>query len=129
MLRPAALLALFWNRRVEDDGSTARSRRSSTRYRGDAPAHRSGAWRAAFEHATPFEPLEERVFANAQELDADGLEARVGSISFIAALDASGAGVGAGAGAGDWRGRATVRVPYRTEVQTWRRLAVRASAR
>ena len=122
VLRPDGLLALFWNRRVDEDEVNRAIEALVAPHRGDAPAHRSGAWRAAFEHTTSFDPLEERVFANAQELDADGLEARVGSISFISALDASEresvlerARALAGGG--------TVRVPYRTEVQTWRRRA------
>ena len=52
----------------------------------DSPAHRRDAWRAAFDATTLFGPLDERTFAHAQELDADGLADRVGSMSFIADL-------------------------------------------
>lgn len=122
VLRPDGLLALFWNRRVDEDDVNRAIEALVAPHRGDAPAHRSGAWRAAFEQTESFEPLEERVFANAQELDADGLEARVGSISFISALEASErAPVLERARA--LAGEGTVTVPYRTEVQTWRRRA------
>jgi SAM-dependent methyltransferase len=122
VLRPGGLLALFWNRRVDEDDVNRAIEALVAPHRGDAPAHRSGAWRAVFERTESFEPLEERVFANAQELDADGLEARVGSISFISALDASErAAVLERARA--LAGEGTVMVPYRTEVQTWRRRA------
>ena len=72
------------------------------------------------ERTVLFGPLEERTFDNAQELDAEGLEARVGSISFIASLEPAERAsvleqVRAIAGAG------TVRVPYRTEVHLCRR--------
>jgi SAM-dependent methyltransferase len=120
VLRPDGLLALFWNRRLDEDDVNRSIEALVAPHRGDAPAHRSGAWRAAFERSKSFEPLEERVFANAQELDADGLEARVGSISFISALEASErAAVLEHARA--LAGEGTVTVPYRTEVQTWRR--------
>ena len=50
------------------------------------PTHRGDAWRPAFERTTLFGPLEEHVFASEQVLDADGLAARICSISFIARL-------------------------------------------
>jgi hypothetical protein len=55
-------------------------------HRGDAPAHRSGAWRGALDATTRFGPLEERTFVHAQEMDAAALADRVGSTSFVAAL-------------------------------------------
>jgi SAM-dependent methyltransferase len=122
VLRPGGLLALFWNRRLDEEEVNRAIEALVAPHRGDAPAHRSGAWRAAFERSESFEPLEERIFANAQELDADGLEARVGSISFISALDAS-ERVAVLERARALAGEGTVTVPYRTEVQTWRRRA------
>ena len=90
-------------------------------YRADTPSHRGSPWRDAFERTTLFSPLEERLFDNPIEQDADGIEARVGSISFIAALDAAElAQVRARARA--IAGRGTVTIPYRTEVHTCRRL-------
>jgi SAM-dependent methyltransferase len=123
VLRPGGVLALFWNRRVEADEVNRAIEALVGPYRGDAPAHRTDAWRAAFEHATWFEPLEERLFANEQELDADGLEARVGSISFISALDAGERSSVLERARALARG-GKVRVPYRAKVQTWRRASV-----
>lgn len=121
VLRAGGLLALFWNRRVEDDPVNRAIDALVDPHRGEVPTHRGDAWRAAFERTRLFGPFEERVFDNVQELDADGLEARVGSISFIAALDPAerervldDARAIAGTGA--------VTVPYRTEVQVCRRL-------
>jgi SAM-dependent methyltransferase len=89
-------------------------------HRGDTPRHRSGAWRAAFDRTRLFDAGEEHVLPNSQELDAEGLAARVGSTSFVAALDppARERVLGrARALAGD----GTVTLPYRTEVLIWRR--------
>jgi SAM-dependent methyltransferase len=114
------LLALFWNRRVEDDPVNRAIDALVDPHRGEAPTHRGDPWRAAFERSTLFGPFEERTFDNLQELDADGLEARVGSISFIASLEPAERArvleqVRAIAGAG------TVKVPYRTEVHVCQR--------
>jgi SAM-dependent methyltransferase len=120
VLRPGGPLALLWNRRIEDDPINQAIEELVAPYRADTPNHRGTRWRAAFERSTLFGPLEEREFENVQELDADGLEARVGSISFIAALDqlqrasvVEGARTIAGSG--------VVRVPYRTDIQICRR--------
>lgn len=120
VLRPEGLLALFWNRRVESDPVNRAVDRLVDPYREDTPTHRHDAWRAAFDRTALFVPLEERELPNEQRLDADGMAARVGSISFIASLE------------GPERervvrraraiaGEGTVTVPYRTEVQMWRR--------
>jgi SAM-dependent methyltransferase len=121
VLRIGGLLALFWNRRVEDDPVNRAIDAIVDPHRGEVPTHRGDGWREAFERQPLFGPFEERFFDNAQQLDADGLEARVGSISFIAAMDPDDreqvldeARAIAGPG--------TVTVPYRTEVQVCRRL-------
>ena len=87
VLRPGGALALVWNRRPLEDPVHAAIERIVAPYRGDAPAHRSGAWRAAFDATTLFGPLEERTFAHSRPHDADALADRVGSTSFVAALD------------------------------------------
>ena len=120
VMRPEGLLALFWNRRVADDPVNVAIDQVVDPYRAGTPTHRHDAWRAAFERTTLFAPLSENGLPNEQRLDADGLEARVGSISFIAALDEAERRrvlerVRAIAGEG------TVAVPYRTEVLMWRR--------
>jgi SAM-dependent methyltransferase len=120
VLRPSGLLALLWNRRVDDDPVNRAIEEIIAPHRGDVPTHRGDAWRAAFERTSLFGPLAAEVFDNVLEQDADGLEARVGSISFIASLDPAErasvlerARVIASSG--------PVRIPYRTEVQSCRR--------
>jgi ubiquinone/menaquinone biosynthesis C-methylase UbiE len=87
VLRPGGALALVWNRRPLEDPVHAAIERIIAPYRGDAPAHRSGDWRAAFDTTALFGPLEERTFAHSRPHDADALADRVGSTSFVAALD------------------------------------------
>ena len=86
VLRPGGRLALIWNRRVEDAPVNVAIDDLVEPYRRGTPTHRGEAWRTAFERTTLFGPLEEHVFDNEQVLDADGLAARICSISFIAAL-------------------------------------------
>jgi SAM-dependent methyltransferase len=84
VLRPGGALVLVWNRRpVERSSLWAAISELIAPHRDDAPSHGSGAWRAAFAGRE----LAERRFEFDQRLDADGLADRVGSISFIAALD------------------------------------------
>jgi ubiquinone/menaquinone biosynthesis C-methylase UbiE len=119
VLVPGGALALVWNRRVEEDPVNRRITDLLAPYRGDAPTHRFDGWRAVFEQTDLFGALEERVFAHRQVLDADGFEERIGSISFIAALDPETRArvlQRARALAGD----GTAVVPYRCEVQTCR---------
>jgi SAM-dependent methyltransferase len=120
VLRPGGPLALVWNRRLDDDPVNGAIEDLVGPYRGDVPAHRTGAWREAFSRTADFGPLDERTFEHAEEQDADGLEARVGSISFIASLEpAERARVLERTRAIAWPG--TVTVPYRTEVHLCRR--------
>lgn len=120
VLRPDGLLALLWNTRAEDDPVNRAIDELLAPYRRGTPTQRGKAWRSAFDRTALFAPVEDREFPNEQRLDADGMAARVGSISFIAALDEperkrvlerARAIVGEG----------TVTVPYRTEVLMWRR--------
>ena len=88
VLRPGGgrALALVWNRRpVESSALHAAISAIIAPYRGDAPSHGSGAWRDTFAGRE----LTERHFEFSQRLDADGLADRVGSTSFVAALDAA----------------------------------------
>ena len=87
VLRPGGALALVWNRRPLDDPVHAEIERLIAPHRGSTPAHVSGAWRAAFEHTTSFGPLEERIFEHGRPVDAEALADRIGSTSFVAALD------------------------------------------
>jgi SAM-dependent methyltransferase len=120
VLRPEGLLALFWNVRIREHPLHAAIDELIGPHRGNTPTHRWGAWREAFGRTSLFGASEEHEFPNSNELDADGLAALVGSTSFIAALDPRARErvlERARALAGD----ATVTLPYRTEVQLWRR--------
>jgi ubiquinone/menaquinone biosynthesis C-methylase UbiE len=122
VLKPEGLLALLWNRRVEDDPVNRAFDTLVDPYRHETPTHRWDSWRTVFERTSLFGPLEEHRFESEQRLDAAGMEARVGSISFIAALDEPERGrvlerARALAGEG------TVTMPYRSEVQLCRRLS------
>jgi SAM-dependent methyltransferase len=120
VLRPGGLLALLWNRRGEEDPVNAAIEALVGPYRADTPSHRGSPWRAAFERTTLFGPLAEEVFDNVLGQDADGLEARVGSISFIAALGESERAAVLERARGI-AGSGTVTIPYKTEVYTCRR--------
>ncbi|MEA2362862.1 MAG: hypothetical protein QOD71_2007 [Thermoleophilaceae bacterium] len=121
VLRPGGSLAVLWNRRVEDDPVNRAIEELLDPHRASVPTLRGDAWRSAFDSQTQFGPLEERVFENAQVLDADGLEARVGSISYIASLEPEErARVLARTRA--LAGEGVVTLPYRTEVLVWGRL-------
>jgi SAM-dependent methyltransferase len=116
VLRPGGALALVWNRRPNESSQLWAAITEMIRpYRGDAPSHDSGNWRDAFAGRE----LTERHFDFSQRLDADGLADRVGSTSFIAALDGAErepllARVRALAPDGP------VDVPYECEIHLWR---------
>jgi SAM-dependent methyltransferase len=120
VLRADGILALFWNVRVLEDPVHAAIDDLIGPYRGEVPSHRTGRWREGLERSPLFGPLEERAFDNTHDIDADGLAARVGSTSFIAALpEAERSGVLDRVRA--LAGEGTVTLPYRTEVQICRR--------
>jgi ubiquinone/menaquinone biosynthesis C-methylase UbiE len=87
VLRPGGALALVWNRRPLDAPVHAAIEAIIERHRGGTPQHASGRWRDAFDETTLFGPLTERAFAHSRSQDADALADRVGSTSFVAALD------------------------------------------
>jgi SAM-dependent methyltransferase len=122
VLRPDGLLALLWNRRVEGDPVNRAFDELVDPYRHATPTHRWNSWRAAFERTSLFGPLEEHEFGSEQRLDADGMEARVGSISFIAALDEPERERVLERARG-LAGEGTVTLAYRSEVQICRRLS------
>jgi SAM-dependent methyltransferase len=88
VLRPGGVLALIWNRRDLRDELQQRLTGLLEPHRGSVPAHRDNAWRAPFRDGALFGPLREETFANEQIVDAAGLADRVGSISFVATMDA-----------------------------------------
>jgi SAM-dependent methyltransferase len=89
VLRPGGVLALLWNRRDTRDALQGRITDVLEPHRGDVPAHRDEAWRAVLRDSPLFGPLSEATFTNEQHVDAEGLADRVGSISFVAAMDAA----------------------------------------
>jgi SAM-dependent methyltransferase len=120
VLRPAGLLALFWNVRIPGHPLHAAIDDLIGPHRGETPTHRWGAWREAFDRTSLFGAFEEHEFPNSNELDADGLAALVASTSFIAALDPE-TRKGVLEGARALAGGAAVTLPYRTDVQLWHR--------
>lgn len=86
VLRPGGVLALLWNCRDTGDPLQRQITDLLEPHRGGVPAHRDGAWRAAIDESALFGPLREATFANEQVVDAAGLADRVGSISFVAAM-------------------------------------------
>ena len=121
VLRPDGRLAILWNRRVDDDAVNAALEALIEPYRMGTPTHRGDAWRAAFERTALFGPLEQHVFGNEQVLDADGLAARICSISFIARLPEP-ERAGLLSRARDLTADGPVTLPYRTEVLLAERL-------
>lgn len=87
VLKPGGYLGMLWNVRDESVDWVARISEIITPYEGDAPRHRTGQWRAAFEQTELFTPLETQVFSYVHQYDLDAAIDRVASISFIAALD------------------------------------------
>ncbi len=86
VLRPGGRLGLVWNLRDQDEPLHRAISEILEPLRGDEPSVYSGRWRRALEGSPLFGPIEERRFGYEQELDADGLAARFGSVSFVAAL-------------------------------------------
>ena len=115
VLRPDGLLAVVWNRRIEDAPVNEAIEAILAPYRAGVPTHRRDAWRPAFDRTSLFGPLEQHVFPHEQLLDADGMADRVGSISFIASLpdDERAAVIGA---ARELAAGGPVTIPYRTDV-------------
>jgi SAM-dependent methyltransferase len=86
VLRPGGALALVWNARRMDDPIHVAIEQLIEPHCERVPRRGHGTWREVFARTELFGPLEEVTFPQCQELDADGLVARVGSISAIAAL-------------------------------------------
>jgi ubiquinone/menaquinone biosynthesis C-methylase UbiE len=87
VLRPGGRLGLIWNRRRLDDPLQAAISGLLEPVRGDAPRYASDAWRDVFSHSDLFSSVAQHEVEFAQVLDRPGLVDRVGSTSFVAALD------------------------------------------
>ncbi|TMD85418.1 MAG: class I SAM-dependent methyltransferase [Chloroflexi bacterium] len=86
VLRPQGGLGLIWNRRDKRDPLQAAIDAIIRPHRGRAPIHERDSWRESMMASALFRPTGERQFSYEQAVDADGLVARVLSISFIATL-------------------------------------------
>ncbi len=86
VLRPGGRLGLVWNRRDELSGWAAGFWSITEAYRGDTPGYRTGMWRDAIEGSRLFGPISEHWFDNTQQMDLEGMIARVESTSFIETL-------------------------------------------
>lgn len=121
VLRPGGRLGLVWNLRDQSEPWVAALTALMEPHEGDAPRVHHGTWRQLF--PTPaFGPLDTVTFPHAHTGPfAQVVEARVMSVSFIAALpEAARAAFGAQLNALADRfpalaGRGVVRFPYRTE--------------
>jgi SAM-dependent methyltransferase len=122
VLRPAGGLALIWNARDQSVPWVAELTALLDHHAGDAPRHRSNAWRGVFEGHARFTPLETATFAYQQPIaSTEALVDRVASISFVASLaDEPRAALLDEVRALGARHRVTS-FPYRTEVHTCRR--------
>lgn len=87
VLRLGGGLALLWNRRPGQHELHAAINEIIEPYRGDAPSHGTGAWRAGLDETTWFAPDGELAIPFEQVFDLERFVDRIGSISFIAALD------------------------------------------
>jgi SAM-dependent methyltransferase len=122
VLRPGGGLGLIWNVRDESVPWVAELTGIMEPYRGDAPRYQSGRWREAFAASSLFRPLREHGFRHEQRGNRAMVRDRVGSVSFVASLEeADRAGLLAEVDElldrhPALRGRATVTLPYRTDV-------------
>lgn len=87
VLRGHGRLGLIWNRRALQQPLQRAISELIEPFRGGAPSHESGLWRQALETTDLFWRVGENRVAFEQRLDADQLVDRVGSTSFIAALE------------------------------------------
>jgi SAM-dependent methyltransferase len=88
VLRVEGHLGLIWN--ISADRPLWREvSKIINPYRGDVPRHQSGGWRASLQDTDLFSAPVERHFSHRQPISRDGLLDRVGSISFVAALEPS----------------------------------------
>jgi SAM-dependent methyltransferase len=120
ILEPGGTLALVWNRRDTADPLQAELSALLERHRGSEPSHTSGAWRDVLEGSELFVAGEEFRCDFQQELDADGVADRFGSISFIGALPTGARDEVAAELRALVPPGGTVVLPYVTEVSTYR---------
>ncbi len=128
VVRPGGGIALLWNTR-DDSVPFSRKLTEIQDRAGAAIAHRGESrWRARFDRARgPFGPIRQRTFHHTVPMDRATVVDRVLSVSAIAALPPARQRAVAGevrrmlARDPGTAGKATVQLPYRTEVFTARR--------
>jgi ubiquinone/menaquinone biosynthesis C-methylase UbiE len=86
ILRPGGLMFLIWNRRDVADPVQAEISRLCAPFIGSAPSYGSGRWRDVMGESSRFELAGEHHARMDQQVDRDGLVARVASTSYIANL-------------------------------------------
>lgn len=123
VLRPGGALALLWNTRRMEDPIHVEIEQLIKPHCEQVPRHGTRAWREAFSSTELFGPLEEAGFEHEQMLDAEELEARIGSTSAIAALAAD-EREGVLERVRALAGRGRVRLRYKCEVHLSRRLGL-----
>ncbi|HET6864585.1 MAG TPA: methyltransferase domain-containing protein [Solirubrobacteraceae bacterium] len=87
VLRPGGRFAVIWNRRLREQPLHQAIHEITEPYRGDSPSHYDSGWRESIAADGRFAAAGETKVPFEQQFDADSLVDRVGSISFIAALD------------------------------------------
>jgi SAM-dependent methyltransferase len=87
VLRAGGRFALIWNRRRLDQPLHREISAVIEPYRRDTPSHQRDEWREPVASSRLFASVSELELPTDQELDVDGVVDRVGSTSFIAALD------------------------------------------
>lgn len=122
VLRPGGGIGLVWNNPDRAVDWVAQVWAVVDKVRGAVPGNRDLRWQDAFASSRAFSPLASASFSHAVELTPDQMEARIISISFVAALpDADREALlervrAIVATDPDLRGGATVSLPYRTDV-------------
>ncbi len=127
VLRPGGGLGLIWNLANVSVPWVAEYTALIHAHAGDAPRYATGGWRDAFAGTPLFTSLEERSFPHPLECSVELLVDRAASVSYVAALppaehEALRAEVRRLLGEHpDTRARASLLVPYRTDVFCCRR--------
>jgi ubiquinone/menaquinone biosynthesis C-methylase UbiE len=85
-LRPGGGLGLIWNAFDTSVEWVAALQALVHSHRRGEPQYGRSGWRETLEASRSFGPIAERTFGLVQELDTDGLLARIGSTSYIATL-------------------------------------------
>jgi SAM-dependent methyltransferase len=87
VLRPAGRLGLVWNVRDRRQELQRRVDEITEPLRGDTPSQAAGGWREWLERSELFRPVAQLEMPFELELDPDTAVDRIGSVSFVAALE------------------------------------------